>query len=295
LVIAGATASGKTDLAIRLALHFHTEIISADSRQFYRELNIGTAKPDQEQLNLVRHHFINNRNVEELYGAGHFQRDVIALTEERFREHDLLIMTGGSGLYINAVLNGVDEFSETSPEVREQVNQQFADNGLAWLQEQVRTDDPAYFRQVDINNPQRLLRALEVIRLTGEPYSKFLSKANTQRNFIPLLILLDVPREELYRRINERVDRMMQQGLLEEVRQLTAYKSSNALKTVGYKELFDHLEGKTTSEQAITLIKQHTRNYAKRQLTWFRNQGNYTVFSPDDFNGILAFIKNGMR
>lgn len=290
LVIAGPTAVGKTQLAITLAKHYNTVILSCDSRQFYREMNIGTAKPNAGQLESVKHHFINTKSVGELYGAGHFEKDAINLLNQLFTEHQLVILTGGSGLYINAVLNGVDDFEEVPLTVREQLNNEFKLKGLNWLQNELKTLDPVYFEQADLNNSQRLIRALELCRHTGQPYSSYLAKSKKERNFTAINLLINLNREELYARINQRVDEMMQQGLLNEVKQLLPYREFNALKTVGYKELFEYLDGTITLEQAIDKIKQHTRNYAKRQLTWFNNKGDFEVFGPDENEKITAYI-----
>lgn len=291
IVIAGPTAAGKTDLAIQLAVHFGTVILSADSRQFYKELNIGTAKPDQEQLKRVKHYFINTKNVDELYGAGHFEKDVLALLKELFKQHRIVFLVGGSGLYINAVLNGVDDFVDVPGAFRAELNEQFLKNGLVWLQNELKRKDKAYFEQVDLNNPQRMIRALEVCNYTGKTYSSFLNQNKNPRHFeaIPLLITPD--RETLYKRINERVDEMMRMGLETEVKTLKEHRHQNALKTVGYKELNAYFDGEYDLKTAIEKIKQHTRNYAKRQLTWFRNQGSFKEFSPEDIQGIKNYIQ----
>lgn len=289
-MIAGPTAVGKTDLTIQLAKHYQTVILSADSRQFYQELTIGTAKPEKNQLEEVPHYFINNKQVDELYGAGHFEKDVLELLDKLFETHDLVFMTGGSGLYIDAVLNGVDDFEAVPTEFRERLNQGFAEKGLAWLQAKLKEKDPQYFEQVDQQNPQRMIRALEVIEFTGQAYSTFLKRGKKERNFVPIKIMLNTDREILYQRINARVDKMMEMGLLEEVKNLLSYKKMNALKTVGYRELHDYLEGKTDLKTAVEKIKQHTRNYAKRQITWFKNKDHFEEFTPADFNKIVSYI-----
>lgn len=281
---------GKTALAIELAKHYGSEIISADSRQFYREMEIGTAKPSAEQLNTVKHHFINNKSIAELYGAGHFEREAIKLLDELFKQHDIIFMVGGSGLYINAVLNGVDDFIETPVELREEINKEFEEKGIVWMQSEVKKLDETYFNEVDINNPQRMIRALEVCRFTGKPYSSFLNQPKTPRNFTAIKLLINRDRENLYKQINIRVDEMMKAGLLDEVKKLHEFKHLNALKTVGYKELYAYLDNSYTLETAIDKIKQHTRNYAKRQLTWFKNQDEFEEFKPDDIEKIKAYI-----
>ncbi len=290
VVIAGPTAVGKTDTSIKLAQHYNTVILSADSRQFYKELHIGTAKPSAAQLQSVKHFFIDNKSISELYGAGHFEKDAMVLLNKLFIEHDVVIVVGGSGLYIDALINGVDNFIEVPIELRETINKNFAENGIDWLREELKKRDETYFNSADINNPQRLIRALEVCIHSQLPYSSFLNKQKNQRNFTAIPILLNTKRELLYERINNRVDEMMQQGLLDEVKQLVNNKNTNALKTVGYKELFDFLEGNYTLETAIEKIKQHTRNYAKRQITWFKNKGNFEEFEPHEFEKLVAYL-----
>ncbi len=289
--MAGPTAVGKTELSIQLAETFNSCILSADSRQFYKELNIGTAKPSENQLARVKHHFINTKNVTELYGAGHFAKDAKLLLTELYKTHQVVFLVGGSGLYINALLNGVDDFGEIPISIRENLNQQFLQHGIQWLQSELKEKDLLYYEKVDLNNPQRMIRALEVVEFTGQAYSSFLEKRKATRNFKAIKILLIRPREELYQRIHNRVDEMMKAGLLEEVKQLKAFSSENALKTVGYQELNNFLDGTIKLEEAISKITQHTRNYAKRQLTWFRNQDDFHQFQADQYETILEFIK----
>jgi tRNA dimethylallyltransferase len=295
VVIAGPTAAGKTELAIQLAEEFNTVILSADSRQFYREMAIGTAKPTGEQLKRIKHYFIDTKGVEELYGAGHYEKDAIALLDELFKRHRLVFLVGGSGLYINAVLNGVDEFVEVPETFRVALNRQFQENGLHWLQEELKRKDETYYKEVDLNNPQRIIRALEVCNYTGKPYSSFLNKNRTPRQFETIPILITPNRETLYKRINERVDEMIRKGLVAEVKALRVHKHQNALKTVGYKELNAYFEGEHDLKTAVEKIKQHTRNYAKRQLTWFRNQGRFKEFSSDDTQAIEKYIKSVIK
>lgn len=290
VVISGPTAVGKTALAIQLAKHYGTVILSADSRQFYQGLNIGTAKPSAAQLKEVPHYFIDHKPISELYGAGHFERDALAQLDASFKQHDLVFLVGGSGLYIDAVLNGVDDFQEIPLTLREALNQQLEANGLDWLQQEVQKADPEYFSTADIRNPQRLVRALEVFRHTGQPYSSFLNTKKTERDFIPVKLLINTERAQLYAQINRRVDEMMAGGLLEEALQFKAQRHYNALKTVGYKELYDYLDGLYSLEEAVDKIKQHTRNYAKRQLTWFRNRDQFETFTPGDFEKIKAYL-----
>lgn len=290
LVIAGPTAVGKTKLAIALAKHYNTVVISADSRQFYKEMTIGTAKPSASELQEVKHYFINNKSINELFGAGHFEKEALALLDDLYKEHSLVIVVGGSGLYINALLNGVDDFEEVPEEYRQQLNEEYKVKGLSALQEELLKKDPTYYKIVDIQNPQRVIRALEVIRFTGKPFSSFLKKNNVERNFTAIKIFLNTEREILYSNINRRVDDMMREGLLDEVKQLIPYKQVNALKTVGYKELFEYLEGRLTLNAAVDKIKQHTRNYAKRQITWFKHQDDFEEFGPEDIEKLLAYI-----
>lgn len=290
VVIVGPTAVGKTELGIRLARHYHSVIISADSRQFYEELNIGTAKPSDLQLAQVKHFFIGTKKITELYGAGHFEKDVMVLLKELFSKRDIVFMVGGSGLYIDAVLNGVDDFEAVPEAIRQELNSEFALKGLPWLQSEVEKYDPDYYSQVDKKNPQRLIRALEVIKHTGQAYSSFLKKNQVLRDFTAIKIFINTNRELLYERINKRVDNMIEEGLLEEVNRLNAFKQFNALKTVGYKELNEHLDGKYDLKTAIEKIKQHTRNYAKRQITWFKNKDSFEEFLPEEFEKMVAYI-----
>lgn len=291
VVIAGPTGVGKTALAIQLAKHFGTKIISADSRQFYKEMSIGTAKPTAAELKEAEHLFIGSLSIHDTYSIGDFEKDAIKALDELFKEHSIAFLVGGSGLYINAVLYGVDEFENVSQATKEKIKKEYEEKGLTWLQEQVQSLDPEYFNMVDTNNPQRLQRALEVCIETGKPYSSFLSNSKKQRAFEPIKILINTDREKLYARINKRVDQMIADGMIEEAKSLYPHKNLNALNTVGYKELFAHFNGETDLPSAIELIKQKTRNYAKRQLTWFNNQDTYETFGPDDFEKIKAYLE----
>lgn len=290
IVIAGPTAVGKTALAIDLAKHLGCPVISADSRQFFREMSIGTAKPTTEEMQDVPHEFVGHIGIQDSYNAGQYERDAIARIEALFDDHQQLILVGGSGLYINAILHGVDEFEEIPLEIREKLNGDYRDKGIGYLQEQLKQLDTVYYAQVDLNNPQRLIRALEVCLHTGKPYSSFRSKEKKARSFGIIPLLINTDRETLYERINRRVDLMMANGLLDEVKGLYPYKQLNALNTVGYKELFDFLDGKLPLEEAVALIKQNTRRYAKRQLTWFNNQGDFESFEPTDLEKIKAYL-----
>ncbi len=290
IIIAGPTAVGKTALAVDLAKHFACPVISADSRQFFKEMSIGTAKPTPEEMQGVPHEFVAHISIHESYNVGQYERDAVARIEALFRTHDQLILVGGSGLYINAILNGVDEFEEIPAEIREQLRADYAQKGIAYLQDLLKERDPAYHAQVDLNNPQRLMRALEVCLHSGKPYSSFRTKEKKERPFEAIPILINTEREALYERINRRVDAMMASGLLDEVKALYPYKQLNAMNTVGYKELFDFLDGKLSLEEAVVMIKQNTRRYAKRQLTWFNNQGNFESFEPTDLEKIKAYL-----
>lgn len=284
IIIAGPTASGKTELAISLANRLNSEIINADSRQFYRLLNIGTAKPTFSQLSAAKHHFIDILNPDESYNAGKFESAVIHFLDHYFQQNDVAIMVGGSGLYLKAVLQGFDDLPVSSEEARKKWSNILNEKGISALQEALLQKDPAYAREVDLNNPQRLQRALEVMEESDNLYSQLRQQTIAKRNFKSYVVCLNPARDQLYERINHRVDTMMAEGLLEEAASLMSYKNANALQTVGYKELFEYLDGKTTKNQAIEKIKQHTRNFAKRQYTWFKAQPDYHFlehFSPD--------------
>jgi tRNA dimethylallyltransferase len=270
IVICGPTAVGKTDHAIKLAEQLGTEIISADSRQLYREIPIGTAQPTQEQLARVKHHFIACRSIEEDYNAGMFERDALELLEQLFQKHDTVVCCGGTGLYIKALCEGLDTLPEADEELRERLTQRLETDGLESLQQQLQTLDPVHYERMDTQNPQRVIRALEVSLSTGTPFSSFHEGAKKQRPFNIQKIGLELPREVLYHRINQRVDQMLQKGWLQEARAVYDKRHLNALKTVGYKELFQHLAGELTLEEATEKIKTNTRRFAKRQLTWFK-------------------------
>ncbi|MDO3625949.1 tRNA (adenosine(37)-N6)-dimethylallyltransferase MiaA [Mucilaginibacter sp. BT774] len=270
IIIAGPTAVGKTAAAIKVAQQLQTEIISADSRQFYREMSIGTAKPDAEELAQAKHYFIDSHSITENFTVGDFEKQSLQLLDELFKTYDQVIMVGGSGLYIQAVTQGFDDLPTVDPEIRERLNQELAEKGVQHLQAKLKVADPDYHQQVDLNNPQRLIRALEIFEATGNPFSSYRKATINKRPFEIVKIALNLPRELLYNRINQRVDLMVKEGLVEEVRSLLPYRHLNALNTVGYSELFDYFDGKTDLDTAISLIKQNTRRFAKRQLTWFR-------------------------
>lgn len=287
IVICGPTASGKTSLALKLAKHFSAEIISADSRQVYKELKIGSAPPSAKELKEAKHHFIASRNLDEDYNAGAFEKDVLQLLEKLFLKNNYAILVGGSGLYIDAVCNGFDKVPASFSEIRKQLQDLYEEKGIEPLREKLKKLDEDYYKKIDLDNPQRLMRALEVCMGSGKPYSSFRKGKTNERNFRIIKIGLELPRDVLYKRIDARVDEMMKSGLLEEAKNLISIKHLNALQTVGYKELFDFFEGKITLEEAVDLIKRNSRRYAKRQLTWFRRDKEIQWFSPDDVEKII--------
>ncbi|MBK7109909.1 MAG: tRNA (adenosine(37)-N6)-dimethylallyltransferase MiaA [Chitinophagales bacterium] len=295
IIIAGPTGIGKTNLAIQLAKEYNTEIISADARQFYKEMHIGTAKPDAELLATINHHFINNISIHDSYSVGQYEQEALQIIDRLFTVHNVVILVGGSGLYIDAIINGLDNLPASDAEIRKQVIALYETKGLEYLQEYISENDPEYFQIADIQNPQRLMRAMEVILQTGKAYSSFRRKNIAKRNFNSIQICLDMEREKLYQQINTRVDVMMQNCLLQEAEQLFSYRHLNALQTVGYKELFEFMEDKSTLETAINKIKQNTRNYAKRQLTWFRKDKSYTWFNPLAVVDVKNYIKEKMQ
>lgn len=294
IVVIGPTAIGKTDLAVQLAQYYHTEIISADSRQFFKETSIGTAKPSEKDLQTVKHHFIDSHNISSPFSVGEFEKEAICLLENLFKEHDTVILVGGSGLYIQAVCQGFDDIPKAAEGVREKWNKVFNEEGIEVLQEALSKADPEYYKEVDTNNPQRLIRALEVHETTGKPFSSYRIKTNNPRPFQIVKIGLDIERDALYERINRRVDVMMESGLLEEVKSLLPYKNLNALNTVGYSELFDYLEGNGTQEEAVDKIKQNSRRFAKRQLTWFRRQHDIKWFVPGQTEKVIKYINQSV-
>lgn len=289
IVIVGPTAIGKTSLAINLAKNYNAEIISADSRQFFKEMNIGTAKPTPEELALVKHHFVDFISIQERYTAGQFEKEAIDKLEVLFKEFDTIIMAGGSGLYVDAVCKGIDEIP-ADIEIRNQLNEELNANGIDSLQEELKTVDPEIWKTINQKNPQRLVRALEVHRATGKPYSSFRKNQPKERNFNIIKIGLNTEREVVYERINKRVDLMLKEGLLDEVKSLIPYKNLNALNTVGYKEYFKYFEGELNLGEATELLKKNTRNFAKRQLTWFRKDKSTLWFEPKDIQAISKHI-----
>lgn len=288
IVLVGPTAVGKTGIAIRLAKHFRTEVISADSRQVFREMEIGTAKPSVEELSAVTHHFINSRSISQGYDAGTYGAEAREMLDKIFDGNPIAVLCGGSGLYIKAVLEGFDDYPSIPAQIREDLIGEFEIQGLPWLQREISTNDPEYFEVVDRNNPQRLMRALEVIRFTGKPFSGFQKKERKVLPFEVVKIGLTLDREILYQRIDSRMDEMIAKGLFEEAKALFPQRNLPALQTVGYQEIFDFLNGKHDREEAIRLLKRNTRHYAKRQLTWFTKDKEIRWFSPDDWEGILS-------
>jgi tRNA dimethylallyltransferase len=290
IIIAGPTAVGKTAVAIDVAKHFTTEIISADSRQCFKEMNIGVARPSEEELRQVKHHFIASHSIQEEVTAATFEQYALQKTKELFQQRDFVVMTGGTGLYIKAFCDGLDEIPEVPLEVRNAIIQQYERLGLEWLQTEIKTKDPAYYQSGEIQNPQRMMRALEVVEATGHSILHFRKGKKITRDFAIQKIGLELPKETLRERINRRVDQMINAGLLDEVKSLLPYKHLNALQTVGYAELFAHLENIIPLDKAIEEIKAHTRQYAKRQMTWFKKDKAIEWFHPGDISSIIATI-----
>lgn len=295
VVLTGPTGVGKTELSLSLAEALGSPIINADSRQIFREIPIGTAAPTADEQARVKHYFVGTRSLEEDYNAGMFEREALELMADLFRTHDTLLMVGGAMMYIDAVCKGLDEIPSVPAELRARLQQQYQAEGLAWLQEQVRTHDPAYYAEADVQNPQRLLHALEVTMAAGRPYSTFRTGGKKERPFRIVKIGLNRPRAELYERINARVGAMLAQGLVEEVRAVAHLRHLNALNTVGYKEIFRYLDGEWTLEQAADMIRQNSRHYAKRQLTWFNADPEMHWVNPDDTTAeaLMGLIENG--
>ncbi len=294
IVLVGPTASGKTALAIDLAKKLDTEIISADSRQFFKELEIGTAKPTQAQLKEVPHHFINTHSITAQYDAAQFGRDALELIHKLFKTKDDIILCGGSGLYIKAVCEGFDDIPEIEPEVRQNLNQQFERNGLGWLQDQLVDLDPEQFGRIDHQNPHRLIRALEVKIGTGKSIREFQNQKQHNHPFSIVKIGLELSKEELYNRINTRMDQMIENGLFEEAKRMEPFKDHQALQTVGYREIFDYFDGRYDYEEALRLLKRNTRRYAKRQLTWFKRDDEIRWFEFVDIPEIYEYVRNSI-
>ena len=294
IVIAGATATGKTSIAVKLAKNLRCDVISADSRQIYKEMSIGTAKPSKDEMADVKHHFIDHVSIFDSYNAGIYEKEVIEFLEQYYTNNQIAILCGGTGLYIEAVLNGLDKFPDIPDKIQQKYNNIYKERGLEYLQDELKRKDKKYFDTVDVYNPHRLIRALSVIDHTGNKFSDFLKSKSKKRNFRSVNIRLDLPRDLLYQRINNRVDIMIKRGLEQEALSLYPFREQKALQTVGYKELFEYFDGKISLDEAIELIKRNSRRYAKRQITWFNNRGKWTAFDPGEIREILHFIDKNM-
>ena len=290
LVVVGPTGSGKTDLSIRLALHYGAPILSTDSRQVYRGMPIGTAQPSADQLQAVEHHFIASRDLTDNLNCGEYEVQALVRLEELFADHDWVVAVGGSGLYVRALCEGMDDLPQADEPLRRELEHRLAEEGLGALAEELRELDPEYCRTADLNNPARVMRALEVCLQTHMPYSRQRTGERRPRSFEIVKIGIDLPRDVLYDRINRRVDRMLADGLEAEARALYPYRELNALKTVGYREFFDYFDGRIGYDEAVELIKRNSRRYAKRQLTWFRRDSEIRWFAPDDDAAIIAYV-----
>jgi len=291
IVIAGPTAVGKTSVAIDVAKHFHTEIISCDSRQCFKELNIGVARPSKEELKKVKHYFIASHSIHERISAAFFENYALQTAAQIFQGHDVVVMVGGTGLYIKSFCEGMDEIPEVPGTIRDEISRQYNEKGLEWLHAQVQELDPEFYKVGEIKNPQRLMRALEVLKATGKSVLDFRKGRKAERDFDVVKIALELPKEKLHNNIETRVDKMIEQGLIDEVRSLIPYQHLNALQTVGYKELFEYFSGQTDLHSAIDLIKRNTRQYAKRQLTWFKKDKEY-IWTLPSFENVLDAINS---
>jgi len=291
IVIAGPTAVGKTALSIAIAKKLNTEIISADSRQIYKEMKIGTAIPSEEELSEVKHHFIQTISIHDYYNASKYEDDVNKLLDELFIRYDKVILCGGSGLYIDAVCKGIDLLPEFDPILRKKIQHQFETEGIESLLEDLLKLDPASFNKIDLDNPKRIQKALEISIITGKPYSSLLTSPEKKRPYTIKKIALDMKREELYERVNTRVNEMIKSGLVDEARTLYPMRKNNALNTVGYKELFQYFDGEISLEEAIIKIQSNTRNYVRKQLTWFRKDTAARWFHPGEFEHIMAYVE----
>jgi tRNA dimethylallyltransferase len=291
IVILGPTGVGKSDLSVEIASHFNTEIISADSRQFYREMTIGTAVPAENQLNRVKHHFIKILSVKDYFSSSLFERAVLELLPSLFTKNRIVVMTGGSGMYIDAVCKGIDDIPDIDPAIREKYNEKYREEGIESLRRELKLLDPIYYARVDLKNHKRIIRALEIFESTGRRYSEFLTKNSADRDFCIIKIGLEREREDLYGRIDARVDDMVENGLENEARGLFDLRDLNPLKSVGYREFFDFFEGKISKEKAIELIKRNSRRYAKRQMTWWNRDREIVWFNPDKVQDIIYYIE----
>jgi tRNA dimethylallyltransferase len=291
IVLLGPTGVGKTDVSIDIAVRFNCEIISADSRQFFREMRIGTAVPADLQLNTIKHHFIGSKSVKDYYSASLFERDVLDLLPGLYSKNNIIIMSGGSGMYIDAVCNGIDDIPDVDPVIREKYISKYREEGVEGLRAALKLLDPVHYANVDLRNHKRIMRALEICETAGIPYSSFLLKHKRERDFSVIKIGLVRTRDDLYNRINSRVDNMVIEGLEEETRHLVKFRNLNALNSVGYKEFFDYFDGKTTREKAIELIKRNSRRYAKRQITWWGKDKDIKWYHPEQVQDIIQFIE----
>jgi len=292
IVLTGPTGIGKTKTGIQIAKNFKTEIVSADSRQIYKEMTIGTAVPDFEELNAVKHHFIQTHSIHEVYNASRYENEALDVIDSVLKTNNLVLLVGGSMLYIDAVCRGIDIMPDADAEIRKMLKDKLEKEGLESLRFQLKKIDPGYYNSVDLKNPNRIIHALEISIQTGKPYSSFRSNPNKTRSFSIIKIGLNCDRKKLHNRINSRVDQMIDAGLENEARNLHHLKHLNALNTVGYRELFAYFDGKTTLEKAIELIKRNSRRYARKQLTWFRSDNEINWFEPEQSNEIISFLKN---
>lgn len=295
IVVVGPTGIGKSEISIQLAKHYQSEIISADSRQFFRELTIGTAVPSPEELNAIPHHFIQTKSIHDYYNVSNFETEVMELLSNLFLVKNPLILTGGSMLYVDTVCKGIDDIPTVDPNVRDEVIEWYKQNGLEALRERLRQIDPEYYNSADLNNVKRLLHAVEVHQMTGKPITSFHKNTVRERPFRIIKIGLNQDRELLYKRINDRVDRMMKAGLLEEARSVYAFRDLNSLNTVGYKELFTYFDGNCSLEEAVDLIRRNSRKYARKQLTWYRRDTDIHWFDPKQVPEILDFVDAKMK
>ena len=295
IVLVGPTGVGKTDISIDIARYFKSEIISADSRQFFREMKIGTAVPSEQQLKTIKHYFIGFLSIKDYYSSSLFERDVLELLPKLFSKNNIILMSGGSGMYIDSVCNGIDDIPDVDPDVREKYIDQYNAEGIEGLRVTLKLLDPEHYANVDLKNYKRIIRALEICDTAGRPYSSFLKKQKRERDFGIIKIGLERPREDLYKRINSRVDNMVAMGLKNEAKQLYEFRNLNALKSVGYREFFDVFEGNISEEKAIELIKRNSRRYAKRQLTWWGKDKDIKWLNPEHTQEIIQFIENEIK
>ncbi len=295
VVLTGPTGIGKTSLSIEIAQHFKTEIVSSDSRQIFKELSTGTAVPSKEELEAIRHHLIQTHSITENYNASRYEHEALAVIEKLFQQHNVLLLVGGSMLYIDAVCKGIDIMPDADPEIRNNLKKQLETDGIESLRLQLKQLDPTYYDKVDLKNPARIIHALEICLMTGKPYSSFRTNPQKERPFNIIKVGLNTDREVLHQRINRRVDEMLKQGLIEEARRVYPQKHLNSLNTVGYRELFDWFDGSVSKEEAIELIKRNSRRYARKQITWFRRDEQMKWFEPNQKEEILNYITEQIK